>query len=100
MEVSPAHLHRLRMDLERYVTPPELYRRKEALFSAVSRYIDGAFDNKVWNAADASKYVVRDYLGWIYDNPPSVFKAVVYLGTSSLCCKLERYDWARLLLRF
>lgn len=99
INMPDSHLHRLRIIRDQYLAPTPLYTYHEALFSAVSKYVNGAFDNQIWSTETFSNQIAHDFMRWTYDDPPSIFKVFGYLMCATVCSQLEMHREAQLLLQ-
>ena len=98
LRVSASHLHCLAIIRDQYLTPSPLDSHKQVLFSSVSTYVTGAFDNQIWKTEIFSNNIVRDFTEWTFDEPLGVFKTFAFLACATLCCQLGMHVGAQLLL--
>ncbi|KAL6353702.1 hypothetical protein LRP88_13015 [Fusarium phalaenopsidis] len=98
LRVSASHLHCLAIIRDQYLTPSPLDSHKQVLFSSVSTYVTGAFDNQEWKTETFSNGIIDDFEQWTFDNPPGVFKTFAFLICATLCCQLGMHVGAQLLL--
>ncbi|WKT53611.1 hypothetical protein QSH57_004195 [Fusarium oxysporum f. sp. vasinfectum] len=99
INMPDSHCYRLRIVGDQYLAPSPLYTYHKELFSAVSKYVDGAFDNQIWSTETFSNQIAHDFMRWTYDDPPSIFKVFGYLMCATVCSQLEMHREAQLLLK-
>jgi hypothetical protein len=84
--------------IDRYISSPDVYHQREAMFTSVSHYVSGAFDSEIWDAEKAPGEIIREYLNWSYGSTPSSFKLLSNLVSARRCYQQGRDMWVGILL--